>query len=83
MATPGVIMMLLAAYLIFVLKIGPDFMRKREAFKLTKVLIIYNAVQVIASAFLVQYVSQTKRKFYTRQQNVDFRQLISIVSRSI
>lgn len=64
MATPGVIMMILAAYLIFVLKIGPDFMRKREAFKLTKVLIIYNAVQVIASAFLVQYVSQTKLKFY-------------------
>ncbi|XP_026328690.1 elongation of very long chain fatty acids protein 4-like [Hyposmocoma kahamanoa] len=55
MSTPGVIMMILATYLLFVLKIGPDFMRKREAFKLTKVLIVYNAVQVVASAFLVQY----------------------------
>lgn len=58
MSRPGAIMMILAVYFLFVLKIGPDFMRKREAFKLTKTLIVYNGIQVVASAYLVYYVSK-------------------------
>ncbi|CAH2107718.1 unnamed protein product [Euphydryas editha] len=54
MATPGPIAMILIAYLLFVLKIGPSIMSKREPFKLTTTLLLYNAIQVVFSAYLVQ-----------------------------
>uniref|UniRef100_A0A1E1WEQ6 Elongation of very long chain fatty acids protein n=1 Tax=Pectinophora gossypiella TaxID=13191 RepID=A0A1E1WEQ6_PECGO len=76
MQSPGPIMVILAIYLLFVLKIGPDFMRKREGFKLTNVLIIYNGIQVVASAYLVQYYFKsllntglTPRKCYMTEDN--------------
>lgn len=56
MKTPGPVLMILAIYLLFVLKIGPAFMRKREAFKLTNTLIVYNGLQVAMSVYLVQKV---------------------------
>ncbi|CAH2107711.1 unnamed protein product [Euphydryas editha] len=54
MASPGPVLMILAGYLLFVLKIGPSLMFKREPYKLTTALILYNAVQVVFSAYLVQ-----------------------------
>ncbi|XP_053602846.1 very long chain fatty acid elongase 4-like isoform X2 [Plodia interpunctella] len=48
------VLMILAVYLLFVLKIGPAFMRKREAYKLTNTLLVYNIIQVAISAFLVK-----------------------------
>ncbi|CAH4008686.1 unnamed protein product [Pieris brassicae] len=53
METPGPILMILAAYLLFVLKIGPALMTKREPYKLTTVLLLYNFLQVVLSAFMV------------------------------
>ncbi|XP_028162528.1 very long chain fatty acid elongase 4-like [Ostrinia nubilalis] len=53
MRSPGPVLMILAAYLIFVLKVGPAFMRKREAYKLKTALVWYNGVQVVLSVFLV------------------------------
>ncbi|XP_045487707.1 elongation of very long chain fatty acids protein 4 [Pieris rapae] len=53
MGTPGPILMILAAYFLFVLKIGPALMTKREPYKLTAVLLLYNFFQVVLSAFMV------------------------------
>ncbi|XP_052752237.1 elongation of very long chain fatty acids protein-like isoform X2 [Galleria mellonella] len=53
MATLGPVVMIIAIYLLFILKVGPAFMRKREAYKLKKTLLIYNAIQVAASVYLV------------------------------
>ncbi|XP_037298932.1 elongation of very long chain fatty acids protein-like [Manduca sexta] len=53
MESLGPIVIILAVYLLFVLKIGPAFMRKREAYKLTNILLAYNAVQVAISLYLV------------------------------
>ncbi|XP_047516267.1 elongation of very long chain fatty acids protein-like [Pieris napi] len=53
MRTPGPILMILAAYLLFVLKVGPALMTKREPYKLTAVLVLYNFFQVVLSAFMV------------------------------
>lgn len=53
MATVGPVLTILAVYLVFVLKIGPSFMRKREGYKLTATLTLYNAAQVLISAYLV------------------------------
>ncbi|XP_072940831.1 very long chain fatty acid elongase 7-like [Epargyreus clarus] len=54
MATLGPVLMILATYLVFVLKIGPALMTKREPFKLTTTLCLYNIIQVAFSIFLVQ-----------------------------
>ncbi|XP_075971074.1 very long chain fatty acid elongase 7-like isoform X2 [Anticarsia gemmatalis] len=53
MASLGPVLTILAVYLVFVMKIGPVFMRKREAYKLTYALLIYNALQVAISVYLV------------------------------
>ncbi|KAF9802538.1 hypothetical protein SFRURICE_013725 [Spodoptera frugiperda] len=53
MASLGPVLTILAVYLVFVLKIGPVFMRKREGYKLTYTLLIYNAIQVAFSVYLV------------------------------
>jgi hypothetical protein len=47
------ILMMLGAYLLFVLKVGPNFMKNRPAMGLKKALIWYNAFQVLFSLFLV------------------------------
>ncbi|XP_047527055.1 elongation of very long chain fatty acids protein-like [Vanessa atalanta] len=54
MSTPGPVMVILAVYLLYVLKIGPALMVKREPYKLTTVLLLYNAIQVAYSIYLVQ-----------------------------
>ncbi|CAB3228019.1 unnamed protein product [Arctia plantaginis] len=53
MASLGPVLTILAVYLVFVMKIGPVFMRKRQGYKLTYTLLIYNAVQVAISVYLV------------------------------
>ncbi|CAK1603822.1 unnamed protein product [Parnassius mnemosyne] len=54
MATLAPVLMILATYLIFVLKIGPALMTKRKPFKLTTTLLLYNGIQVVLSLYLVQ-----------------------------
>ncbi|XP_060801119.1 elongation of very long chain fatty acids protein 7-like [Amyelois transitella] len=44
--------LLLGLYLMFVLKWGPNFMKNRPAYNLDKIIIVYNAFQVIACAYL-------------------------------
>ena len=44
---------ILAAYLYFVLSLGPRLMANRKAFKLERTLIFYNLIQVILSVWLV------------------------------
>ncbi|XP_023935599.2 elongation of very long chain fatty acids protein [Bicyclus anynana] len=54
MATPGPVLMILAVYLLYVLKIGPALMTKREPYKLKAALVLYNGAQVIGSFYLAQ-----------------------------
>ncbi|XP_061709636.1 elongation of very long chain fatty acids protein 7-like [Cydia pomonella] len=58
MESPGSMLVILTAYLAFVLRVGPAFMRKRPPYKLTTTLLVYNAVQVAISAYLVQMFSR-------------------------
>lgn len=58
MDSPGPVLMILAVYLLFVLKLGPAFMQKRQAFQLKHSLLIYNIVQVVGSAYLVYTVRE-------------------------
>ncbi|KAL0892503.1 hypothetical protein ABMA27_015606 [Loxostege sticticalis] len=44
---------LVIAYLAYVLKIGPDYMKNREPYKLKNTILVYNAIQVILSAYFV------------------------------
>ncbi|XP_068630281.1 very long chain fatty acid elongase 7-like [Battus philenor] len=54
MNTLGPVLIILATYLVFVLKIGPTLMTKREPFKLNIILLLYNGIQVILSIYMVQ-----------------------------
>ncbi|KAI5643770.1 GNS1/SUR4 family domain-containing protein [Phthorimaea operculella] len=55
MGTPFPILTIFAAYLLFVLKLGPDFMKKRPPFSLNNVLLLYNVVQVAVSVYVFFY----------------------------
>lgn len=61
MGSPGPLILILALYLVFVLKIGPRMMEKRPAMELKKLMIAYNGFQVIFSI----YLASTVRKNFT------------------
>lgn len=52
MQSPFPVITILVIYLYFVLKLGPELMKNREAFNLKGVMIAYNAYQVIFSTWL-------------------------------
>lgn len=52
MGSPTPLILILGAYLTFVLKIGPRMMEQRPAFELKKLLIAYNGFQVVFSVYL-------------------------------
>lgn len=52
MSSPLPLLTLVGAYLTFVLKIGPAFMANRKPFNLQKLMVAYNAFQVIFSTWL-------------------------------
>ncbi|XP_045446287.1 elongation of very long chain fatty acids protein 7-like [Melitaea cinxia] len=62
MTTPGPVVLILVSYLLFIFKIGPSYMKNKEPYKLTTVLILYNIFQVVFSAYLVKkYFKQLYR----------------------
>lgn len=63
MSSPGPIFCILGAYLLFVLKIGPAYMQKREGFKLKYPLLVYNVAQVVLSAFMVLVYYNHMKKY--------------------
>ncbi|XP_011495484.1 PREDICTED: elongation of very long chain fatty acids protein AAEL008004 [Ceratosolen solmsi marchali] len=52
MGSPKPLLLILGAYLTFVLKVGPKMMEKRPAFELKTVIILYNGFQVLFSIWL-------------------------------
>lgn len=44
-------------YLYFVLKVGPKFMEKRRPYKIDRILLLYNFLQVLFNVGIVGYVS--------------------------
>ncbi|XP_077285214.1 very long chain fatty acid elongase 7-like [Arctopsyche grandis] len=57
---PGAITGIVLAYLVFVLRVGPDFMKNREPLGLKKTLVAYNGIQVLFSMYLVYKISFTE-----------------------
>ncbi|CAH2074987.1 unnamed protein product, partial [Iphiclides podalirius] len=58
MKSPLPLFFLTASYLLFVLKLGPKFMKNRSQFSLSEVLIFYNFFQVMFSCFLLSIGSR-------------------------
>ncbi|XP_033212716.1 elongation of very long chain fatty acids protein AAEL008004 [Belonocnema kinseyi] len=56
MGSPAPVVLILAVYLLFVLKIGPRMMENRPAFELKNLMIAYNGFQVIFSVYLASTV---------------------------
>ena len=61
-ATPWPTVAFVAAYL-FIVKVGPKIMEKREAYNLREVLIVYNFALVLLSAWMVYEVSTEVSSF--------------------
>lgn len=51
--SPGPLFTILVTYLYFCLYAGPRYMKNRKPFELKNTLIIYNAIQVVLSVYLV------------------------------
>ncbi|XP_052122254.1 elongation of very long chain fatty acids protein 1 isoform X3 [Frankliniella occidentalis] len=52
--SPLPVLAIVGAYLYFSLSYGPRFMKNRQPFKLERVMLVYNAVQVVWCAYLVE-----------------------------
>lgn len=55
MGSPTQLLSIFAVYLIFVLKIGPKFMRDRKPFNLESYIRCYNIFQIVACAYFVRW----------------------------
>lgn len=58
MDSPWPVLIILAGYLYFVLKAGPKFMKHRSPLKIDRIVMVYNVVQIVCSAYLVKQVIQ-------------------------
>lgn len=57
---------LLASYLLFVLKIGTRFMEKRKPYNLKKIIIAYNIFQVVYNAIMFGYICKYSHRTILR-----------------
>lgn len=57
MSSPWPIFTILSLYLLFVLKLGPNFMESRKPFSLKTPILLYNVFQTLYNAWLVSMVS--------------------------
>ncbi|XP_037910706.1 elongation of very long chain fatty acids protein 7-like [Hermetia illucens] len=65
MKSPGPLLTILGMYLLFVLKIGPQFMTNRKPYDLQKIMIVYNAYQVIFSTWMCSRAFKAENSFST------------------
>lgn len=56
MGSPFTVLGILGLYYYFVTDFGPKFMKNRPAYKLQNILIVYNALQIVANASLLTQV---------------------------
>lgn len=56
MGSPWPILFIVSFYLYFVLKWGPAYMKNRNPFNIDRIVMVYNAVQVLFSFYLVKEV---------------------------
>lgn len=59
MGSPWPVLMIVSAYLLFVLKIGPDYMKNRKPLNIKGIMLIYNLYQTLANAHIVSQLFTT------------------------
>lgn len=57
MQSPGIVLIIVMCYVVFVKYLGPKLMEKRKPYDLSKVLIAYNLVQIILSVIMFYNIS--------------------------
>lgn len=65
--SPVPVLSIIAAYLYFVKSLGPKLMKKREPFNLRKVMLVYNAVQVVWCGFILKEVRAAQTNVFRIQ----------------
>lgn len=64
MSSPGPVVAVVMIYLVFVLKIGPEYMKNRKPMDLKRIMVLYNAFQVCYSIWMCRTVSQHTRRIH-------------------
>lgn len=57
MGSPLPVISIVACYLLFVIKIGPEYMKNRKPLSIRLIILIYNLYQTIFNAMIVSKVS--------------------------
>lgn len=70
----------MAGYLYLVLSVGPWFMKNRKPFEIKKILIAYNAFQIVANIFVWIYVSVFLCDFFDIKKFIEFITTIDVQS---
>lgn len=65
MKSPALPLLIILLYLYFVQKLGPQLMKNRAPLKIEKVIILYNAVQVVLAAYTVEEVNKFCFSFFS------------------
>lgn len=60
MGTIWPVAIVIVVYLCFVLKIGPEIMKHRKPMNIDRIVMVYNVIQVLFSAYIVEEV----RKYF-------------------
>lgn len=63
MSSPFPVLGIIIFYIYFIRSLGPHLMYNQKPFKLDKILILYNAVQVVLNAYLVKEVCSIYHSF--------------------
>jgi len=85
MDSPWPVVIILIAYLYFVLSAGPKFMKYRSPLKIDRIVMVYNVVQVLFSAYLVKEVIQyfIRHDVLSKCQYIFYRLLINYYNNNI
>lgn len=70
--SPLPVLTILALYLLFVLKLGPNYMKNRKPYNLKRTIMIYNLLQVAANVYLFNEAIQMWKGYNWNCQNVDY-----------
>lgn len=72
MSSPGPVVAVVMIYLVFVLKIGPEYMKNRKPMDLKRIMVLYNAFQVCYSIWMCRTVSQHTWRIHNNYVYITF-----------
>lgn len=61
-SSPWPVSIILAAYIMFIFKLGPNLMKNRKPINIKYIMLIYNLMQILFNGYILTYVSSNINK---------------------